>query len=171
MNYQWNNEERACMLLLPSCLTLWDSMDCSLPGSFVHGILQASILEWVAIPFSRGSSLPRDLTRVSCIAGRFFTPKPMGKPIMKNIFPEIKYVPVVNRLFNHSMYWMNRDKKIPHPLIGRHFVTVGSENRERERERERERWYRYRGKEEEEGEGRGGGKRAVHTMNQESKGH
>ena len=66
---------------------------------------------------------------------------------------------------------MNRDKKIPHPLIGRHFVTVGSENRERERERERERWYRYRGKEEEEGEGRGGGKRAVHTMNQESKGH
>ena len=48
-------------------------MDRSLPGSSVHGILQAGILEWVAIPFSRGSSRPRDWTQVSCIAGRFFT--------------------------------------------------------------------------------------------------
>jgi len=43
------------------------------PGSSVHGILQARILEWVAMPFSRGSSQPRDQTQVSCIAGRFFT--------------------------------------------------------------------------------------------------
>ena len=50
-----------------------DPMDCSPPGSSVHGILQARILEWVAIPFSRGSSKPRDRTQVSCIAGRFFT--------------------------------------------------------------------------------------------------
>ena len=50
-----------------------DSMDCRLPGSPVHGILQAKILEWVAISFSRGSSQPRDQTQVSCIAGRFFT--------------------------------------------------------------------------------------------------
>ena len=42
--------------VVQSCLTLHDSMDCSLPGSFVHGILQAKILEWVAIPFFRGSS-------------------------------------------------------------------------------------------------------------------
>ena len=48
-------------------------MDCSLPGSFVHGILQARILEWVAVPFSRGSSQPRDQTQVSCTAGGFFT--------------------------------------------------------------------------------------------------
>ena len=48
-------------------------MDCSLPGSSVHEILQARILEWVAIPFSRGSSWPRDWTWVSCIAGRCFT--------------------------------------------------------------------------------------------------
>ena len=47
-------------------------MACSPPGSSVHGILQARILEWVAIPFSRGSSPPRDWTRVSCIPGRFF---------------------------------------------------------------------------------------------------
>ena len=49
------------------CLTLCDPMDC------IHGILQARILEWVAFPFSRGSSQPRDQTQVSCIAGRFFT--------------------------------------------------------------------------------------------------
>ena len=48
-------------------------MDCSLPGSSVHGILQARILEWVAIPFSRGSFQPRDQTQFSYTAGRFFT--------------------------------------------------------------------------------------------------
>ena len=47
-------------------------MDCSLPGSSVHGIFQARVLEWVAISFSRGSSQPRDLTRVSHIVGRRF---------------------------------------------------------------------------------------------------
>ena len=50
---------------LKSCLTLRDPMDCSLPGSSLHGILQARVLEWVSISFSRGSSQPRDLTRVS----------------------------------------------------------------------------------------------------------
>ena len=55
-----------------SCPTLFDPMDCSLPGSSVHGILQARILEWVAISFSRGSSWPRDQAQVSHIAGRRF---------------------------------------------------------------------------------------------------
>ena len=55
------------------CLTFCDCVDYSPPGSFVHGIPQARILEWVAIPFSRGSSWPRDQAWVSCIAGRFFT--------------------------------------------------------------------------------------------------
>ena len=55
------------------CLTLCDPMDCSPPGSSVHGIVQAKILEWVAIPSSRGSSQPRNQTQVSCIAGEFFT--------------------------------------------------------------------------------------------------
>ena len=50
-----------------------DLMDCSSPGSSIYGILQARILEWVAIPFSRGSSWPRNRTWVSRIAGRFFT--------------------------------------------------------------------------------------------------
>ena len=60
-------------LVAKLCSTLNDPMDCSLPGSSVHGILQVRILEWVAIPFSRGSSWPRNQTQVSCIAGRFFT--------------------------------------------------------------------------------------------------
>ena len=55
------------------CPTLCDLTDCSPPGSSVHGILQARILKWVAIPFSRGSSQPRGWTWISCIAGRFFT--------------------------------------------------------------------------------------------------
>ena len=55
-----------------SCLTLCDPIDYSLPISSVHGILQARILKWVAIPFSRGSSWPRDWSRVYCIARRFF---------------------------------------------------------------------------------------------------
>ena len=48
-------------------------MECNFSGSSVHGILQARILEWLAIPFPRGSSQPRDRTQVSCIAGEFFT--------------------------------------------------------------------------------------------------
>ena len=55
------------------CLTLCNPMDCSPPGSSVHGIFQVRILKWVAISFSRGSSCPRDGTQASCITGRFFT--------------------------------------------------------------------------------------------------
>ena len=55
------------------CLTLCDLMDCSLPGCSVCGILQARILEWIAISSHRGSSWPRDRTQVSCIAGRLYT--------------------------------------------------------------------------------------------------
>ena len=61
------------VLVTQSCLTVCNPVDCSPPGSSVHEILQAWILEWVAMPFSRGSSWPKDGTQVSCIAGRFFT--------------------------------------------------------------------------------------------------
>ena len=64
---KWKESEVA-----QSCPTLCDPMDCSPPGSSVHGILQARILEWVAISFFRGSPLSRDWTQVSCIAGRHF---------------------------------------------------------------------------------------------------
>ena len=61
---------RLCMSakLLQSCLTLCDPMDCSPPGSSVHGILQARILEWVAMPSSRGSSQSRNWTSISCVS-------------------------------------------------------------------------------------------------------
>ena len=55
-----------------SCPTLCDPIDYSLPGSSVHGIFQARILEWVAMPFSSESSQPREGTQASCTAGRFF---------------------------------------------------------------------------------------------------
>ena len=61
------------VLVAQTFLTLSDPMDCSPLGSSIHGILQARILEWVAIPTSKESSQQRDQTHVSCIAGRFFT--------------------------------------------------------------------------------------------------
>ena len=61
------------VLVAQECLTLRDPVDYSPPGSSVLGILLPRILEWVAMPFPRGSSRPRDQTQVSCIAGRFFT--------------------------------------------------------------------------------------------------
>ena len=59
-----------------SCLTLCALLDCSLPGSSVHGIFQVRVLKWVAMPSSRGSSWPKNRTLVSCVsctAGGFFT--------------------------------------------------------------------------------------------------
>ena len=64
---------QSLVLAAQSYPTLCEPRDCSPPGSFVHGILQVRILEWVAILFSRASSQPRDLTWVSYIAGRLFT--------------------------------------------------------------------------------------------------
>ena len=78
------NAELAVSLIGPekkvksfSRVRLCDTMDSSLPGFSVHGILQARILEWITISFSRRSSRPKDQTPVSCIGGRFFT---TGKP-------------------------------------------------------------------------------------------
>ena len=71
---------RVKALVIPSCLTLCDSMDCSLLSSSVHGVLQAQILEWVAIPLSRGSFWPRDWAWGSYTAGRFFTIWATRKP-------------------------------------------------------------------------------------------
>ena len=68
--------------LLQSCPTLWDPEDCSLQAFSVHGILQTRILEWVAMPSSRGSSQSRNLTHISCSscnAGELFTTRPPGE--------------------------------------------------------------------------------------------
>ena len=61
------------VLVAHLCLTVCNPTGCSPPGSSVPGVLQVGIQEWVAIPISRGSSRPRDRTRVSCSVGRFFT--------------------------------------------------------------------------------------------------
>ena len=68
------------VLVTQLCLTLCSPMDCSPPGSSLHGISHPRILEWVAISFSRGSFPPRDRSCVSCLAGEFFTTKPPQKP-------------------------------------------------------------------------------------------
>ena len=68
------------VLVTQLCWTLCNPMDCSPPGFSVQGILQARILEWTAIAFSRGTSQPRDRTLVSCFTGRFFTVWATGKP-------------------------------------------------------------------------------------------
>ena len=73
------------VLVAQLCLPLCDPMDCSPPGSSVHGISQARMLKWVAIHFSRGSSCTRDWTWVSCNAGGFFTELP-GKPVYTHTY-------------------------------------------------------------------------------------
>ena len=74
-------EERKQREVTQSYPTLCDPVDSSLPGSFIHGILQARILEWVAISFSSGSSRPRDQTRVSHIVGRLYHLSHQGIPL------------------------------------------------------------------------------------------
>jgi len=89
--------------LLQSCPTLCDLMDCSPPGSSVHGILQARVLEWVAMPSSRGSSRPRDRTHVSCLlhwqAGSLPL-EPPGKPINLLVRTQFCFVSTCMALLN-----------------------------------------------------------------------
>ena len=80
---------------------LENSMDCSPPGSSAHGILRARILEWVAYPFSRRSSQPRNPTGVSCIAGRFFTSWAIGK---SNFRPSRSHSHLSNRVAPDCYY-------------------------------------------------------------------
>ena len=88
-----------CAMSLQLYPTLCSPMNFSLPGSSVHEILQARILERVAIPFFRGSSWHRDRTWISCassITGRFFTPEPPWKPILLLYLPSyIDYAVII----------------------------------------------------------------------------
>ena len=97
--YKW-------VLVVQSYLTLWDPMDCRLPGFSVHGVLQARILRWVAIPFSRGSSLPRDQTQVSCPAGRsstvWATKEATCYGILTNVWWHIPIIIVSYRIVKQS---------------------------------------------------------------------
>ena len=89
--------------LLPSCLTLCDPTDYSPPGSSVHRSLKARILEGITVPFSRGSSWPRDGTRVSCVAGGFLnhlsyqaSPRTLDQEKRSHIFTICKSETLVN---------------------------------------------------------------------------
>ena len=92
--------------LLQSCLTLCDAMGCTTrtppPGSSAHEILQARILEWVAMPFSRESSQLRDQICVSCIAGRFFTTKQPGNHRVPTQVQSCSYARWINS--RHLLY-------------------------------------------------------------------
>ena len=79
VGHDWSDLAAAAVLVAQLCWTLCDPTDCGPPGSSVRGILHATILEWIAIPFSRGSSQSRNRTWVSCIAGRFFSVWATGK--------------------------------------------------------------------------------------------
>ena len=100
------------------CPTLCDPVDCSLPGSSIHGILQARVLEWVAISFSRGSSRARDQTQVSRIAGRHFNlwatrEAPLNSRKQANllsVFFSISYQSIAKLLIEYR-HWMIKDKK------------------------------------------------------------
>ena len=86
-----------CVWVTQLCPTLCDPTDCNPPGSSVHGILQARILEWVASPFSRGSSWPRDRTLISCITGRVFTIWATGRSLPQ------EYIIILN---NFSLFFL-----------------------------------------------------------------
>ena len=89
----WKKKSTYKVLVTQLCPIVCDFMDYSPQSSFVHGILQERIMEWIAIPFSKGSSLPRDWTQMSYIAGRFFTSWTTGEAHLY-LIPNIFYHPV-----------------------------------------------------------------------------
>ena len=95
------------VVVFHSCLTLGDHVDCSPPGSSVHGILQPRILEWVAILFPRGSSQARDQTWVSCTAFDSWLSEPPGKPhlLAYEVTQPIKTSPRPRHIFRPFAFW------------------------------------------------------------------
>ena len=96
----WGSDDGicCCCLVTKSCPALWDSMDCSPPGSSVHGISQVRILECIAISFSKGSSWPGDQTRLSCTGRRILyhwaTRKPHD-PLQRELSSALSLLPTI----------------------------------------------------------------------------
>ena len=112
------------VLVVQSCPTICDPMDCSSPpGSSVHRILQARILEWVVMPFSRGSSQPRDQTWASHITGRFFTIWATKEAVMylNNLAKTVQRIFLLSLMQKtrvrggSSRWWYRIFLKSPHP--------------------------------------------------------
>ena len=100
-------QKQGCCFVAKSCPSFCDPMDYSPPGSSLHGISQARILEWVAISFCRGSSRPRDQTHVSCISRWIFTTEPSGKPRSRVLYVIVRG-PYLT--FSVCSYVKSRDK-------------------------------------------------------------
>ena len=99
---------------LQLCPTLCNPMDCNPSGSSVHGILQARILEWVAVLFSRGSSQPRDWIWVSCTAGRLFTVWATREAHSKQLLYNIHFSLPVTIYFKNEMFslYLSRESHV-----------------------------------------------------------
>ena len=97
-------------------------MDCSLPDSFVHGILQARTLEWVAIFFSRGSFLLRNQTQVFCIAGRFFTDWAMTATGSITRCSTVHVLPIIQSFVIRCMYSWNIYEQLMNPVAAKNLV-------------------------------------------------
>ena len=109
------------LCLCPMC----DPMDYCSPGSSVRGILQARILERVAISFSRGSSRPMDPTRVSCIAGRFSTAMPPGSTIQNNKLKKKKRHPVPSAWLAPALRYLLWKAPVSSPLASGWVIACG----------------------------------------------
>ena len=107
------------------CSTLCDPTDCSPPGSPVHGLLQARMLEWVAISFFKGYSWPRDRTHVSCTSGRFFT-----VCATRETFPKLWVIMLVEAVQARKYIWSShccslqgRSKSLSHDFLPRNYLV------------------------------------------------
>ena len=105
----WSNlfcfKIKVTVLVAQLCPIFCDPVDCSPPDSYVHGTLQARILKWVAVQFSRGSSWPKDQTWVSCIAGRFFTIWATREALILLINRSLKTL----KFYNNEWHYMQRN--------------------------------------------------------------
>ena len=90
------------VLVVQLCPTLCSPMDCSLPGSLAHGILQARILEWVVIPYSRGSSRPRAESGCRALQAYSLPSEPPRKPHIKSTVLQLKKGETVLSLLNKN---------------------------------------------------------------------
>ena len=114
--YIWcESESKSEREVTQSCPTLCDPTDCSLPGSSVHGIFQARVLEWVAISFSRGSSRPRDQTRVSLIVGRCFYRLSQASPVY--LVSPLKLIGEVDLQTRFLLFLLNKACGVPFSIL------------------------------------------------------
>ena len=122
-----------CVCCLVTQSALCNPTDCSPPGSSVHGLLQTRVLEWVAMPSSRGSSPPRDWTQVSHTTGGFFAIWATREPLWANA-QNVNYTSLSVALTgSYQQPWMPTVPGLPEAVASKHHWTSTSwEGREKE---------------------------------------